>query len=213
MRYFNNRQQTASVTEPTSKSPDVAQPDTSDEATPVEAESVPPAEPADASHSGDQRGAEGKGDSSAPLETPIPPRDLTAEATADDTDRTEDSEELRRSFDSWLEATNQRDIERQMEFYNARLNRYYLARGASQEDVRAEKDRVFGRADNISIEAREPIVKLSPNGNQATIWFRKRYNIENEGVDRKGEVIQELRWQRVNGKWRIVGERDVRVVR
>ena len=100
-----------------------------------------------------------------------------------------------------------------MKFYNARLNRYYLARGASQRDVRAEKNRVFGRADNISVEASEPQVRLSPDGNHATIRFRKRYNIEGEGVERRGEVVQELRWQRVNGKWRIVDERDVRVVR
>ena len=54
---------------------------------------------------------------------------------------------------------------------------------------------------------------LSRDGNQATILFRKRYNIEGEGVERRGEVVQELRWQRVNGQWRIVGERDVKVVR
>ena len=149
----------------------------------------------------------------ADLQTPIPPRDLSAEATGEARDRDDDRRELRQAFDSWLEATNQQDIDRQMDFYNSTVNRYYRTRGASTEAVRAEKSRVFGRANTVSVEAGEPSVTLSRDGNQATILFRKRYNIEGEGVERRGEVVQELRWQRVNGQWRIVGERDVKVVR
>ena len=150
---------------------------------------------------------------SSSLETPIPPRDLSAEEAGETRDREDDRRQLRQAFDSWLEATNQRDINRQMEFYNSKINRYYRTRGASSEAVRAEKARVFGRADTVSVQAGEPSVTLSPDGNQATILFRKRYVIEGDGVERRGEVVQELRWQRVSGQWRIVGERDVKVVR
>jgi hypothetical protein len=38
--------------------------------------------------------------------------------------------------------------------------------------------------------------------------FRKRYRIGARG----GEVLQELRWRRTPSGWKIVGERDLRVL-
>jgi hypothetical protein len=123
-----------------------------------------------------------------------------------------DEQLLRQAFQTWLKATNERDIDRQMSFYNAKVDAYYRTRGVSRNDVQSEKNRVFGRADKVSIEADEPTTKISPDGQQATMRFRKRYNIEGESVHRSGVVLQELRWQRVNGKWRIVSERDLKVL-
>jgi hypothetical protein len=123
-----------------------------------------------------------------------------------------DEQLLRQAFHTWLKATNERDIDRQMSFYNAKMDAYYRTRGLSRNDVHSEKNRVFGRADKISIEADEPTVKISPDGRQATMRFRKRYTIEGESINRNGVVLQELRWQRVNGKWRIVSERDLKVL-
>ena len=44
--------------------------------------------------------------------------------------------------------------------------------------------------------------------------FRKRYQIGGSpgSSARTGEVLQELRWRRTPGGWKIVGERDVRVL-
>jgi hypothetical protein len=43
--------------------------------------------------------------------------------------------------------------------------------------------------------------------------FRKKYAISGGGVgERRGEVLQELRWQRTPDGWKIVGERDLRVL-
>ena len=43
--------------------------------------------------------------------------------------------------------------------------------------------------------------------------FRKRYVIRGERLNRRGEVEQELRWTETDDGWRIVSERDVRVIR
>jgi hypothetical protein len=43
--------------------------------------------------------------------------------------------------------------------------------------------------------------------------FRKQYVIRVDGRERRGEVIQQLQWQRTDEGWRIVGERDLRVLR
>ena len=120
---------------------------------------------------------------------------------------------LRSALDDWVAATNARDIDRQMSFYNPVVNAFYRLRNASRADVRADKARVFERASSIEIRTGTPDIHLSPDGRTAVMLFRKQYAIAGGGQDRRGEVLQELRWQRAGGQWRIVSERDLRVVR
>ncbi|HEY0544630.1 MAG TPA: nuclear transport factor 2 family protein [Pyrinomonadaceae bacterium] len=124
----------------------------------------------------------------------------------------DDAAALRVALNEWIAATNRRDIDKQMSFYNPTVNAFYLARNASREAVRAEKSRVFARASSIDIRAADPQIKVSPDGNTATMRFRKSYAIEGGGEDKRGAVLQELQWKRVNGHWKIVSERDVKVL-
>jgi hypothetical protein len=120
---------------------------------------------------------------------------------------------LRGALNDWVAATNARDIGRQMTFYGPTVNAFYRARNATSELVRAEKEHVFRNADTIDIRVAEPQISVAPDGRSATMRFRKSYAIAGGGQDRRGEVIQELRWLFVDGKWRIVSERDLKVVR
>ncbi len=120
--------------------------------------------------------------------------------------------QLRGALDEWIAATNARDINRQMSFYDSRLGAFYLARGASRETVRAEKRRVFERASAVSVRASGASVRLTPDGRTAVMRFRKRYSIEGAGVERRGAVVQELRWRRTPQGWKIVSERDLRIL-
>ena len=119
---------------------------------------------------------------------------------------------LHGALNEWIAATNARDIQRQMGFYNQKVNAFYLTRNVPREAVHAEKSRVFGRADRIDIRAAAPGIRLSRDGRTATMRFRKKYAIEGGGEDRRGEVVQELRWQRTDDGWKIVSERDLRVI-
>lgn len=129
-----------------------------------------------------------------------------------DTQGSEARATLRGALDEWIAATNARDIQRQMGFYNQKVNAFYLTRNVPREAVRAEKSRVFGRAKLIDIRAAAPGIRLSRDGRNATMRFRKKYTIEGGGEDRSGEVVQELRWQRTDDGWKIVSERDLRVI-
>lgn len=124
----------------------------------------------------------------------------------------DDASALRGALNEWVAATNRRDIDRQMSFYNPTVNAFYLSRNASREAVRAEKNRVFARANTIDIRAADPQIKVSPDGNTATMRFRKSYAIAGGGEDRRGAVLQELQWKRVGGHWKIISERDVKVL-
>jgi ketosteroid isomerase-like protein len=120
--------------------------------------------------------------------------------------------ELRAALGGWVDATNARDINRQMNFYDARLDAFYLARDASREAVRDEKARVFSRAATVEVRADEPQIDLGADGQTAVMRFRKQFNIEGGGDDKRGAVVQELRWRRTPAGWKITSERDLRVV-
>jgi ketosteroid isomerase-like protein len=120
--------------------------------------------------------------------------------------------ELRAALGEWITATNARDIDRQMNFYEPRVAAFYLTRNVSREAVRAEKSNVFARASAVDVRADDPQITLSPDGRTATMRFRKEYSIEGGGQDRRGAVIQELRWRRTPAGWKITSERDLRIV-
>lgn len=119
---------------------------------------------------------------------------------------------LNSSLDEWITATNDRDVERQMNYYAPKVNAYYQARNASPDLVRAEKKRIFERANVVDIKTGKPEITLSRDGRSANMRFRKTYAIKEGQKSRTGEVIQELRWVKSGDDWKIVSERDVKVI-
>ncbi len=136
--------------------------------------------------------------------------EVNAPETARQTGAAHDS--LHSALDEWVAATNARDLKKQMAFYGGKVDAFYLSRNASRDSVRQEKARTIGGAEKISIRAGSPDIKLSPDGRTATMLFRKQYAIKRDGQERRGAVMQELRWRRVGQDWKIVSERDIRVL-
>ena len=124
-----------------------------------------------------------------------------------------DAEALRTALNQWIDATNALDIDGQMSFYMPQLKAFYLTRNASQSSVRLEKTRAFAQAKSIDIRAAEPEIVFQDGGRTAIMRFRKKYSVEKAASSRRGEVVQELRWQQTSGGWRIFSERDIKVIR
>lgn len=116
--------------------------------------------------------------------------------------------ELRASLNEWIAATNARDVGKQMTFYAPNVEAFYLSRNTSRAAVREEKSRLFSQARAVDVRASEPDIRLDRDNRTAVMRFRKRYQIDERG----GEVLQELRWRRTPSGWRIVSERDLRVI-
>lgn len=123
------------------------------------------------------------------------------------------ADNLRDSLSEWISATNAKNIEKQMSFYMPELKAFYLARNASKNSVRGEKVRAFAAAKSIDVRAEEPEIIFQEGGRMAIMRFRKKYDINNGAKSRRGEVIQELRWQQTTGGWKIFSERDIKVLR
>lgn len=119
---------------------------------------------------------------------------------------------LQSSFDSWVAANNTRDIDRQMSFYAPTTERYYTRPNASRAFVRADKMRSIGAASSVEIRVRDMQIEIAPNGRAATMRFVKQYAIERGGNTSRGEVLSELGWLKTEDGWKIISERDLRVI-
>jgi hypothetical protein len=126
---------------------------------------------------------------------------------------TDEADSLRSSLNEWVSATNTRDLERLSTFYMPTLKAYYLTRNVPRSFVRSDKSSAFKKADVLRVRADEPEILFSDRTGTAIMRFRKNYVIESGRQRKSGEVIQELRWQKTDGGWRITSERDVRVIR
>jgi serine/threonine-protein kinase len=127
--------------------------------------------------------------------------------------RASDPVVLRGNVNAWIAATNARDVNKQLAFYMPRLNFFYRARNVSLAAVRAEKIRALQQANAINISISEPEITLSDDGRTAIMRFRKQYVFAGRRGNRRGEVVQELRWLKTDSGWKIIGERDVQVIR
>lgn len=120
--------------------------------------------------------------------------------------------ELNAKLDDWIAATNERDVEKQMEYYAPTVESFYLARNASQNQVRQEKKRVFDRATIVKMQTDKPDIVLSSDGEHARMRFEKEFVIAGNRGKREGKVLQELEWIKSGADWKIVGERDLKVI-
>lgn len=148
----------------------------------------------------------------------LSPAALAAEgsprAEAAPPDEVEARRELVTAAFKWLDATLARDFASQSAFYPERMEAFYLWRDVPKSAVLAEKRRVFEQARTIDIRIDPPQLLVDPGGRSGRMYFRKTYAIEGKGkFNRTGEVLQELRWAKQQDGWKIVSERDLRVIR
>ena len=113
----------------------------------------------------------------------------------------------------WLDATLARDFAAQSKFYPERMPVFYLWRDVPKSAVMEEKRRVFEQAATIDIKMEPPQLLVDAGARTGRMYFRKTYVIRGGKLNRVGEVLQELRWAKEPDGWKIVSERDLRVIR
>jgi serine/threonine protein kinase/ketosteroid isomerase-like protein len=120
---------------------------------------------------------------------------------------------LRSTVDSWLAAHNERNLAQVTNFYMPKVSSFYLVQNTSRAAVRAEKARLFQESGMSIRRTSDPQITFAPDGRTATMHFRKSYSRGNAAQPQSGEVLQEIVWQKTNRGWKIIGERDLRVLR
>lgn len=125
----------------------------------------------------------------------------------------DENQALREALSGWVAATNARDTDALMNFYASKLERYYLRKNFTRDEVRTDKRRLDKLASLEAVRVGPPELTVSSDGRSAQMSFRKEYGVENSKIKRRGEVVQELRWIKLVDGWKITSERDLRVIR
>lgn len=118
-------------------------------------------------------------------------------------------DEVREVLDDWVAAAAAGNVGRLMAFYAPELEAFYGRRDVKSSSLRAELNRLYGRAEKV--EARilgEPRISFEEGGRVALVRLRLGYSVEGKGrKTRRGEVTQRLRLVKADGAWKISGQR------
>ena len=124
-------------------------------------------------------------------------------------DKEEASREVSKQIRDWEDLSESGDLDAYMSKYAGTVD-YYRKRGASADFVRRDKQRAFGMYDSMSVDISNLDVSVDDSGERAVATFDKEWEFEGERRS-TGKVRQQLELRKINGKWLITGERDLRV--
>lgn len=108
---------------------------------------------------------------------------------------------------AWKSSLESDDLDGLMSNYASTVD-YYRNRGSSVGAVRADKARAFARYSSKRVNISN--MDVTVNGDTATATFDKEWNFSGNGTS-SGKVRSQYTYRRINGRWLITGERDVRV--
>lgn len=142
--------------------------------------------------------------STTPTPTPTP------KPTLDPKDAKTITEDVKNVVDDWKSALESLDLDAHLGQYADTVD-YYKGGKVGIGRVRADKQSAFEAYDSIYINITN--MKITPDeaGDKATALFDKEWTFEGEEKNSSGKVQQQLTLGRINGRWRITGEKDLKI--
>ena len=118
--------------------------------------------------------------------------------------------EVNDALDGWKTATTDRDLDAHMSFYGENVD-YYNGGIVNVNKVRSDRQKAFEAYNNIEVELSNVNVTPDPTGDKATVVLDKSWHFENDEKISDGKVQQRLLMEKLNGRWYITGEKDLKV--
>jgi len=113
-------------------------------------------------------------------------------------------------IDDWEEATENLELERHMKNYADTVD-YYKGGKTSVQKVRSDRERAFTDYDSINVNISNLKITPDNSGEKATAVFDKEWTFEGVEKFSSGKVQQQLSLGKINGKWLITGEKDLKI--
>ena len=141
-----------------------------------------------------------------PISTPTP----TPTPTLNPADESAAKSDVADVINSWKGASENRNLNSHMSYYADTVD-YYKAGNVGASKVRADKQKAYDMYDTISVDISKVKTIIDPSGEKATSVFDKEWLFENDEKTNSGKVQQQLQLTKIGGKWRITGEKDLKV--
>lgn len=118
--------------------------------------------------------------------------------------------EIGETLEGWTESTRDHDIDSHMDYYAPQLENFYRQPNADRSVVRTRLQQAFDQYDDLDIRISNLRVQLDQTGQTASAFFDKKWRFEGKSVSR-GAVRQEIKLRKIDDRWMITSERDLRV--
>lgn len=142
--------------------------------------------------------------------TPTPTPTPTAKPTINPEQAKKITGDVKDVVDDWKDAAEDLDITRNLSNYADTVD-YYRAGKVSISRVRADREKAFSDYDSIRINIDNLRVIPDPTGEKATAIFDKEWKFEGAEKMSSGKVQQQLTLDKINGRWLISGEKDLKL--
>jgi len=139
----------------------------------------------------------------SPTATPIPKPTLKPEEIKAVTN------DVKEAIDEWKGSSENLDLDGNLDQYADSVD-YYAGGRVNRARVRADKQRAFEQFDSINFNISN--VKITPDasGEKAIAVFDKEWRFEGEQRYSTGKVQQQLTLGKIDGRWLITGEKDLK---
>lgn len=114
-------------------------------------------------------------------------------------------------LNGWSSAARAHDLETQIRYYADTVSPYYNASSYSVSKIKAERERVYALYDSIDVDLTNIKITPDPSGERATAVFDKTWVFQGETKRNSGSVQQKIWLAKIGGRWRITGEKDLKV--
>jgi ketosteroid isomerase-like protein len=114
------------------------------------------------------------------------------------------------TLNGWTAATNARNLNNHMSFYCDNLSVYYGRKNVGKDVVRANRAPAFTKYTSLKVELNNVQISMAASGNTAVATFDKVWDFG--GARHSTGSSQQFIWlSRINGRWLITGEKDLKV--
>ncbi len=136
--------------------------------------------------------------------TPAPKPTLNPEQSQAVTD------DVKTLVDEWKSSSENLDLETHLSQYASTVD-YYKGGRIGLARVRADKQRAYEQFDSITFNITNMKVTPDASGEKASAIFDKEWTFEGENKFSSGKVQQQLSLSKIDGRWKITGEKDLKI--
>lgn len=114
-------------------------------------------------------------------------------------------------LNGWASASRAHDLNKHMSYYATTLDTYYQASNVSSQRVRSDRSRAYNIYTTLDIELSDIKITPDPSGATASATFDKTWTFEGVAKYSSGSVHQKIWLTKIDGRWLITGEKDLKV--
>jgi hypothetical protein len=142
--------------------------------------------------------------SPTPTETPTPQR------TPPTNEPSVAHYEVTKALGGWRQTMINPDVDAHMSYYADVLHTYYNARNADVSRVRSNVARAFSSYSTFDVRITNLQIEVDPSGQSAVATFDKTFEFRSGEKRYAGSGLNRFWFEKINGRWLITGEKDLK---